>query len=319
MKAKFSFFLVVASVISITSCNQVSYKKAKSGMIYKIIPGGGKDSLIKDGYAVKFQFVQMFNDSVMNDSYKGGETMPGYVRAETSPNTEYTLMEILPQMRKGDSGVVIAYVDTLLRKGAQLWPGVKKGDRLITYFRIIDVFKTDSLAQADYDKERERAMTAMQEKEKKLGEGQIAEIEKYLKDKNIQAVKTKSGAFVETIREGSGPVIDSGKYVSVMYTGTLFDGEKFDSNVDTAFGHTQPLEFIAGNFGKPRGMIQGFDEGVMMMKKGGKARFYLPSHLGYGSNPRPGGPIKPNDKLIFDVEVMDVKDTAPASPMPMGH
>ena len=62
-------------------------------------------------------------------------------------------------------------------------------------------------------------------------------------------------------------------------------------------------------------MIKGFDEGLFFFKKGSVGRIFIPSMLGYG--PSPSSPnIRPYEALIFDIEVLDVKDQAPAPPPP---
>ncbi|HRW68136.1 FKBP-type peptidyl-prolyl cis-trans isomerase, partial [Lentimicrobium sp.] len=90
----------------------------------------------------------------------------------------------------------------------------------------------------------------------------------------------------------------AGKTVKVHYTGTLLDGTKFDSSVDRG----QPFEFVLGQ-GQ---VIQGWDEGIAMMKKGGKARLIIPSAIAYGENGRMPT-IPPSATLIFDVELIDFK------------
>lgn len=62
-------------------------------------------------------------------------------------------------------------------------------------------------------------------------------------------------------------------------------------------------------------MITGFDEGIRLLKKGGKARLYIPSMLGYGAMQR-SEVLKPYTNLIFDIELLDVTDTLPKQPMP---
>lgn len=84
-------------------------------------------------------------------------------------------------------------------------------------------------------------------------------------------------------------------------------GKVFDSNTDSAFNHLGPLSFTVG-IGQ---MIKGFDEGVRFMKKGGKAKIYIPSVLAYAGNP-PSPEIKPYENLVFEVTVLDVQDSAPA-------
>ena len=111
-------------------------------------------------------------------------------------------------------------------------------------------------------------------------------------------IKTASGLeYVEEL-EGTGPMPKTGQNVKVHYTGTLTNGEKFDSSRD----RNQPFEFTIG-----RGqVIKGWDEGVGTMKVGGKRKLIIPSDLGYGARGA-GGVIPPNATLLFDVELLEVK------------
>ena len=110
--------------------------------------------------------------------------------------------------------------------------------------------------------------------------------------------KTESGLRYQFIQRGSGKKAENGKTVSVHYTGQLEDGKVFDSS----YPRKKPIEFPLG-----RGnVIEGWDEGIALLQVGDKARFVIPSHLGYGSRGA-GGAIPPNATLIFDVELMDVK------------
>ena len=110
--------------------------------------------------------------------------------------------------------------------------------------------------------------------------------------------KTESGLRYQFIQRGSGKKAEDGKTVSVHYSGQLPDGKVFDS----CYARKKPIEFPLG-----RGnVIEGWDEGIALLQVGDKARFVIPSHLGYGSRGA-GGVIPPNATLIFDVELMDVK------------
>lgn len=112
-----------------------------------------------------------------------------------------------------------------------------------------------------------------------------------------KTVTTASGLKYVDVVVGKGAPPAAGKMVKVHYTGTLENGKKFDSSVD----RKEPFSFIIG-VGQ---VIQGWDEGVMTMKVGGKRKLIIPSKLGYG--PRgAGSDIPPNATLLFDVELLDV-------------
>ena len=112
------------------------------------------------------------------------------------------------------------------------------------------------------------------------------------------AKKTESGLAYFIIKEGDGAQAEAGKTVSVHYTGKLIDGTKFDSSLDRG----QPIDFPLGQ-GR---VIPGWDEGIALLKVGGKATLIIPPHLAYGERGA-GGIIPPNATLIFDVELVDVK------------
>lgn len=96
---------------------------------------------------------------------------------------------------------------------------------------------------------------------------------------------------------GSGAEAVSGKRVSVHYTGWLTNGSKFDSSLDRG----KPFQFTLGG-GQ---VIQGWDQGVVGMKVGGKRKLTIPAELGYG--PRGFPPvIPPNSTLVFEVELLGV-------------
>jgi peptidylprolyl isomerase len=120
-----------------------------------------------------------------------------------------------------------------------------------------------------------------------------------------KVMTTESGLQYTEIEEGTGPAPEVGDLVSVHYTGTLEDGTEFDSS------HTrgQPFEFPLG-----RGMvIPGWDEGIALMKEGGKAKLVIPPDLGYGERGA-GGVIPPNATLTFEVELVSIRSGAPDAP-----
>jgi peptidyl-prolyl cis-trans isomerase A (cyclophilin A) len=109
--------------------------------------------------------------------------------------------------------------------------------------------------------------------------------------------QTDSGLRYKIIQKGSGAQAEKGKSVSVHYEGSLDNGQVFDSS----YRRKDPITFTLG-IGQ---VIQGWDEGIALLKEGDKARFVIPSYLGYGERGA-GGVIPPNATLVFDVELVKV-------------
>ena len=112
------------------------------------------------------------------------------------------------------------------------------------------------------------------------------------------------GVSVETITEGTGPAPKMGDVVFVKYVGKLRDGTEFD--------RSRPMPIPPGVFpdGTPMlleegALVQGFLDGIMKMKKGGKYLLEIPAAQAYGENSPPGSNIPPNSDLLFEVEVVD--------------
>jgi peptidylprolyl isomerase len=116
-----------------------------------------------------------------------------------------------------------------------------------------------------------------------------------------KVVTTHTGLKYEDVQVGTGDSPGNGDTVVVHYTGTLEDGTKFDSSLDRG----EPFKFPIG-----RGrVIQGWDEGVMTMKIGGKRKLTIPGNLAYGAQgiTQGGKTIIPsNATLIFDVELLTI-------------
>ncbi len=108
--------------------------------------------------------------------------------------------------------------------------------------------------------------------------------------------KTKSGLFHLIENKGNNDFPSIGSTVSVHYTGKLVDGTIFDSS----YQRNNPISFVLGK-GQ---VIEGWDEGLLKMAKGGSGKFIIPSNLAYGENGA-GGIIPPNSTLIFDLELID--------------
>ena len=315
---RINFLLGLCAVLSLmTACKNVNYRKTKSGLLYKIFPGKGGGSLVREGNVVKYNVTYKLNDdSVLYTSY--GKA-PSYNNVKEVGAGTYNMAEIFTMMRKGDSAVTVQILDSLIKRGAQIPFAVHKGDRLVSHFRIIEVFATDSLARPDFnaemEKDKPRQMKEQEEKVAKMKKQQmqemddaiaqyeasgeaakgIKEMEAWLAAKKINAKRTGKGTFVLIQDAGSGAPAQAGKYVQVKYTGKLLSNDStFESNVYPSLQlGVDPV-------------IKGWEEGLELFKQGGKGTIYIPGFLAYGN--QPGSMFKPFAPMKFDVEILEVSD-----------
>lgn len=108
--------------------------------------------------------------------------------------------------------------------------------------------------------------------------------------------QTSSGLQYIIVQPGEGRSPKATDTVKVNYRGTLIDGTEFDSS----YKRNAPIEFPLN------GVIPGWTEGLQLLKEGGKIQLFIPSNLAYG--PRgAGGIIGPDETLIFEVELLQVR------------
>lgn len=276
------------------SCTNSQFKKTKSGLLYKIY-SDGKGPVAKKGEFLKANVIEKIRDSVLYTSYG---SVPAYIPVD-SPRPTYNPTEIFSLLRKGDSAVVVIMADTLLRRSnGQLPPFIKKKDKIIISFKVTDLFASQDLVMADRQKELDK------QKDK-----EIKQVQDYLAAHNIQAQKTDLGTFYVVKDPGNGPQVDSGKQVSIRYTGkNMADDKVFESNMNGP--GNEPFKVVIG----AHQVIPGWDDALRKFKKGGKGTLYIPAYLAYNEQAMPGH--KPFENLAFDIEVVDVTDAPAPSATP---
>ncbi|NWJ50719.1 MAG: FKBP-type peptidyl-prolyl cis-trans isomerase [Bacteroidetes bacterium] len=162
---------------------------------------------------------------------------------------------------------------------------------------LYEVQLVDIMSKAQYDKEQDRL------KKKAITDAENAKkqepelLKKYVSENKITVAPTASGLYYVELKKGTGKAAEKGKRVKVHYEGKLLNGKVFDSSKK----HGQPFEFVLGQ----NQVIPGWDEALLKMKVGGKAKLILPSSLGYGAQAMPTIPAY--SPLIFEVELLDVK------------
>jgi FKBP-type peptidyl-prolyl cis-trans isomerase len=159
-----------------------------------------------------------------------------------------------------------------------------------------DVFK-DAEYLIDPEAANQYVMDYFNKSRDKKALKNLQESEEFLSKNKGEAgvITTESGLQYKIIQEGTGPVPTETDRVSVYYKGTLIDGTEFDG---TEVGN--PARFPV------TGVIRGWTEALLMMPVGSKWMLYIHPDLAYGSQPRQGGPIQPNNALIFEIELLEI-------------
>ncbi len=251
--------------------------------------------------------MKIFNsgDSLLRNTYE--EDFPLILDLRDSATRQVPIVELMMKNGKvGDSLTLLIHSDSVFQNG-QIRPiFIPEGSSLRHEIRILKNYSAQQYAakledmQQKYMQEMAKKQQIEQQKTQMDTQAKVqAQIDylenTYFKEKGITNYKKTSTGLYYVI-EKQGTPIEKGQTIKVNYEGKMLSGEKFDSSFDRG----EPIEFPIG-VGQ---VIQGWDEGIPLIGKGGKGTLYIPSHLGYGERGA-GGVIKPNSTLVFRVEVVD--------------
>ncbi len=301
---KFTYLIIVASVI-ISSCNP-GFKKGEDGIEYKIISSGSGPT-IKQGQFMQLHIGQYYDngktDSLLQDTRKGSPVIEPMDTAYIPP----AYFKIISQLKKGDSLVMRILIDSMFAKNPEtIPPYFKKGHYFITTVKLVNILKNKAEAESANKAEMEIAQRKDSINNIALMASDDKKIREYLANNKISATKAALGTYVQIIQPGTGPLIDTSVVVVTNYTGRTLDGKMFDSNTDPSKGHVEPFKVnMTSDWSLGTSVISGWTDGLKLLNKGAKAKFYIPSPLAYGSK-QMGPDIKSNSILVFDIEVVDV-------------
>lgn len=297
--------VAILATLFLSACT-TQFKKTADGTEYKVDRASG-GALISQGNFMTMQIVNMYKDSILQSTVdQGMPQMAPYDTASFPP----AYKEIFNKLHVGDSITIRMSTDSIEKNG-NLPPFMKKGEYYYTTYKFLNVYATQADAEkanTENMKMAEKVMEAKKVEQVKKDEDKIKE---YLAKNNIQATRAPGGTYVQVIQPGTGAAIDTSMFLRVNYTGKTLAGKMFDSNTDPAKGHVEPFMVNMTNDRSMGGVIEGWKDGMSLLKKGSKAKFYIPSALGYGAQGS-GADIGPNEILVFDIDVLDIVSKAQA-------
>ncbi len=249
-------------------------KITRSGLQYIALEEGPKDGAAPVSTdLVSFEYTATTADGVEFDSSRARGAAP-QVRVSDLALDVPGLSEGIQMMTEGDRYRLFIPPD--LAYGDKVAPGAPFGPNETLIFEV-ELIKVQSA-----ERNLEAAKKFLAENARKDG-----------------IKSTPSGLQYQVLTEGAegGKSPSATDLVEVHYQGTLLNGTEFDSS----YARGTPAEFPLNR------VIAGWTEGVQLMSEGDKFRFFIPPDLGYGETGTQGGPIGPNEALIFEVELISVK------------
>ncbi len=291
---KATFLLAVAmawTTIMMVSCQSGNeekfpgFRKTESGLYYKFYKKGTDTVTPKVGEYLDVVMLYGTDDSVLFDSRKLPELEQMQIPMIASV-FQGDIYEGLAMMHAGDSASFIMPADSVWFKLFKMQltpPGMDSVEYLTFDVKLNEILSEDTV-RAREEAKRQKAM-----------EQEAVDRAEYIAKNYPDAKPTSSGLYYISVKKGKGKKPVAGQKVKVHYTGKFLDGNVFDSSKDRG----KPIEFTLGK-GQ---VIQGWDEGISMMRKGGKAVLIIPSNLAYGQG---RGRIPPYSTLVFDVELVDI-------------
>ncbi|MCC8408339.1 FKBP-type peptidyl-prolyl cis-trans isomerase [Mucilaginibacter sp. UR6-1] len=308
MKKGFMFFALAA--LAMASCNG-GFKQAPGGLLYNI-HNDKEGTTIKEGDFLAVNVITKNDaDSVLSSTYDAGNSAPVLMQKPQAKGDIYAALQLLSE---GDSATIKMNIDSVFPKGQR--PPQLKGKYLVYEMKVEKVISKGKLSDQVFQGRISEYFKKQSEDFKKR---EPALISKYIAEKDLKVTKTPSGLNYVVTKQGSGPQIIEGDTAVVNYTGRLLSGKVFDTSVKEVaekekianpMRKYEPIRVPVGSVG----IIKGWADALVLLNKGAKGTFVIPSSLAYGEQGSPNV-IPPYSPLAFEIEVVDVvKPKAGAAP-----
>lgn len=284
---KYILVLILISVV-LFSCNggKMGFEKHESGLEYKIVDKVSTDSLLKQGDVVALSMSYETEDGTV--LFSSAKSERKYLRTIGKPSHKGGSFEDgMCLIGIGDSAIFRIDAESFLlftETYSKLPKDVNPGDFVIVKVRVLEKIGEEDFTQILSDRYHETEEVEMQL------------LEKYLANANITQKPTESGLYYVEKVKGTGKQAMPGSEVTVHYTVCFIDGQVLETSLEG-----EPLTFKIGL----NQVIAAWEEGIAMMREGGKATIIAPSKIAYGKDGK--GTIMPYTTLVFEVELLKVK------------
>jgi len=273
--------VILVAAMALASCNNVEVVDGVKIQKHEHDDAAPK---LKEGDIITFDLVIKNDaDSTIKDSRKEGKPLQDLVPpAAPAGSFKGSFENGLRLLSVGDSATIFVPVDSLFKDANQPVPPFLKRGTDVRF--IVKIKKSQS--RADFEKEMTKLSAEQTGKD-------ASKIEAYVANSGKKFVKTSTGLYAFISNPGAGEAPKMGESWEVNYIGSFLDGKEFDKGAGVAMPPVGQL-------------VPGFNEAMMLLKKGGKGTFIIPSALGYGAQgaaPR----IPANAILVFELEVLSKK------------
>ncbi|WP_187146296.1 FKBP-type peptidyl-prolyl cis-trans isomerase [Candidatus Amoebophilus asiaticus] len=312
---KYTYAFIMAGILMniLISCDQCFYKTTSTGLQYRI-EKKGEGPKPKNGELLLIDIVYKTKDRKVVLDYTNSDSpvIVRYSDSDSNLQADGGIYEAISMLKKGDRFIFKLPAKKAL--GRQFSEAATKHQLEENTLLYTHVYLKDIVNEKQLEQLQKEQFKAMLEKRKEHIAKQLPKdleiINNYLDKKQIKASSTNSGLKYTIDKPGKGAHPQPGNTVKVHYVGKTLEGQVFDTsiaevaqqhNMYDARRHYEPLEFRIGE----GSMIEGFEEGIKLLKRHAKAHLFLPSVLAYGEAeflPY----IKAHSNLIFEVELVDI-------------
>jgi FKBP-type peptidyl-prolyl cis-trans isomerase FkpA len=301
--------LLIAALFALVAAQACQKKEITTEHGYRFInhtnKGGAKP---QPGEGVSMQVYVWIADSLFVSTRKNNNGKPSEFNipeAKELPEKVPPVYDAILLMSAGDSATIYAPIDSMDR---QALPEKFKNEKDIRYELVLEKIVTKEeikAKEAEAQKEMEAEQMRFAEEQKNApatiarGKNEVAPLmQKTLSDYKAGKLgdrlkKTASGLEYVVLEQGTGAAINDGDRIPTHYYGMLkSNGERFDDSFERGVS----VPFGVGQ------LVPGFNEGMKLLNRGGKAIIFIPSPLGYGEQGA-GDRIPPNSDLVFYLEM----------------